>query len=133
METSDLYKERTEKFKKIVEFLVAIDKDSKLIEKKDRRKNREGNAFFFIPSADMAEKLEIGECYVDELDFDINLIRLWALVEIIESLGYSLVVYPDECYWLTEDGDYLVEETFTGEKRINFVFDACMNFISQYK
>jgi hypothetical protein len=129
MELTVLFMERAKKFKKIAEFLVAIDKDSKLIEKKDRRKNREGNVLYFIPSDDLAEKLEIGKCYVDELNFDINLIHLWALVEIIEDRqGYSLVVYPNECYWLNKDGSQLFD-SFSGNKRIEFIFNACLGFI----
>lgn len=132
MELDDFFKERTDRFELIATFLAAINA-CVIFNQTDRRKNRKGKQWYVVFSHNSEEKLGIDNCYVDELDFDINWNRLWVLVEIIESLGYSLVVYPDECYWLTEDGDYLVEETFTGEKRINFVFDACMNFITQYK
>jgi hypothetical protein len=127
-----LYK-RNERTKKIVDFLAAINACT-IIEKIDRRKNRIGKTSYVKFSPNFSEKLEVGECYIDELDFDINLIRLWALVEIIEEqFNYSLTVSITECYWTTDLGVYVTDQKFRGKSRAENIFCACMGIINLIK
>lgn len=56
-------------------------------------------------------------------DFDWNWLNSF-IVYVENNFGYGLVIYPNECYWLDDEGDYIFDETFTGE-RTEAVFDAC--------
>lgn len=126
----DFLFKRTEQFKKIAEFLAAINVCT-ITEKTDRRKNRFGKQMYLVFTPESGEKLEVGWCYVDELDFDTNMNQLWGLVEIIENhFGYSLTVSKTEYSWATNYGGLTIsDDKFYDTPRIKIIFQACMRII----
>ena len=130
MELTDFLFKRTERFKKIAEFLAAINVCT-ITEKTDRRKNRFGKQMYLVFTPESGEKLEVDRCYVDELDFDTNMNRLWGLVEIIENhFGYSLIVSKTEYTWVTNYGSLTVSnDKFYATPRIEIIFQACIRII----
>jgi hypothetical protein len=66
----------------------------------------------------------------NELLFDSDWNWLMSFIDYVEQkFGFSLVIYPNECYWIDNNGDYIFDETFNGE-RTDAVFEACFSLVS---
>jgi hypothetical protein len=120
--------------KLIVEFLNKITIGGSISQKVNLRKNKGRALCWYVNfNTDLTEQFEIDGGFIEDMKFHYDWAWLWILIQEIEKLGYSLVIYPEECYWLDENGDYVFEETFRadGTKRFPFCFDACIAIINK--